>query len=227
MKSSAAQAAAEAEAQQPQTGDAYELMFAALVEDRRRLKDIQSIERKIELKAELLPNYESYVLGVLEEGSGAQDDVLMTVMIWCLDVGRIDLALNIGEYAMEHELKSPEAYQREVPSILVEELADHYLRNERYRPKFENGDLIVPDEDSWQDEINQVIQHLKVVDRITEHADMHDQIRAKHQKALGWAYSLTGQFDAALESLNRALQLDKNAGVKKDIERLQKLRSSS
>ncbi|MGM0563691.1 MAG: phage terminase small subunit [Pseudomonadota bacterium] len=223
-------AAAEADAQEPQTGDAYELMFAALVEDRRRLKDIQSIERKIEVKRELLPNYEDYVSGVLEDGAGAQDDVVMTVMIWCLDVGNIQRALQIGEYAMQHDLKSPEAYQRETASVLVEELSDHYLRNERYRPKWEQGAIVLPEnegEDAWAEEMNQVIQHLQCVDRITEHSDMHDQIRAKHQKALGWAYALTGQLDAATETLNRALQLDKNVGVKKDIERLQKLRPSS
>ncbi len=76
---SAAQAAADA-GEAPMQGEAFELMQAALFEDYRRLKATQSIERKIEIKREILPHYADYIAGVLEAGQGAQDDVLMRIM---------------------------------------------------------------------------------------------------------------------------------------------------
>src|SRR5690625_1567311 len=93
LKATAAAQAAEAEQHQPQTGDAYEIMKATLIEDRRRLHDVHSVERKVELKRELLPQYQEYVEGVLEAGQGAQDDVLATLMVWHLDVGNLQQAV--------------------------------------------------------------------------------------------------------------------------------------
>ena len=40
------------------TGNAYDLMLYKLADDRRRLKSIQSVERKIEVKTTLLPDYD-------------------------------------------------------------------------------------------------------------------------------------------------------------------------
>ena len=57
-------------------GSAYELMLYKMADDRRRLKQIQSIQRKIEVKATMLPEYRDWVDGVLASGKGAQDDVL-------------------------------------------------------------------------------------------------------------------------------------------------------
>ena len=45
----AAAASAAAEAGEPINASAYELMLARLYEDKRRLKEVQSIERKIEI----------------------------------------------------------------------------------------------------------------------------------------------------------------------------------
>ena len=77
---SVALAAADA-GEAPMQGEAYELMQAALFEDYRLLKSTQSMERKAEIKREILPKYADYVDGALEAGQGAQDDVLMTVML--------------------------------------------------------------------------------------------------------------------------------------------------
>lgn len=56
----AAMAAAQSDPGESLAGNtAYELMLAKLDADRRRLKDIQSIERKIEVKREILPEYEN------------------------------------------------------------------------------------------------------------------------------------------------------------------------
>src|SRR5690554_3434842 len=104
QRATAAKAAGLAEPGRPQTGEQYELFAAALWEARRTLKGIKSVESKIAKKRELLPDFAPYVDGVLTAGSGAQDDVLVTVMLWRLDVGDIVGALPIAEYAIKHGL---------------------------------------------------------------------------------------------------------------------------
>jgi hypothetical protein len=200
----AAQAAAAAGPAAAMVGDAHQLMLAALIEDRRRLKDIQSIERKIEVKRELLPNYAAYVSGVLESGQGAEDEVLMTVMIWSFDTGELAAGLQIAEYAMRHELNPPDRYERSTPAIVAEEVATEALRQ-------------LADENA---DVDALLAALERTETLTREADMHDQIRAKLHKASGYAFRAAGLGAAALDHLKRALELDERIGVKKDIERL-------
>ena len=67
----------------------YEQMLVKLAADQRTLKAIYSKELKAAKKRELLPFWLPWVNGVLEQGKGAQDDILMTVMLWRLDTGDI------------------------------------------------------------------------------------------------------------------------------------------
>src|SRR5690349_3085935 len=91
----AAAASASPAAKIPETGPvatAYELMRAKLGQDLAQLREIQSIEKKIECKRTLLPSYDPWIEGVLtaaeQEGSrGVQDEVLVQIMIWRIDVG--------------------------------------------------------------------------------------------------------------------------------------------
>lgn len=186
-------------------GDAYELHKAAIVEDIRRLSDIQSIERKIEAKRELLPNYESYVQGVLEGGKGQQDDVLMTLMVWYLDVGDLKTGLDIAEYAVNHELETPDRYDRKTANLVAEEVADFAL-------KLQDGD----------ESKAQVLEQLHRTVEYFADADMHDQVKAKLFKALGYLERDSGDKETALLSLKRALELNDRIGVKKDIQALEK-----
>ncbi len=186
-------------------GDAYELHKAAIVEDIRRLSDIQSIERKIEAKRELLPNYESYVQGVLEGGKGQQDDVLMTLMVWYLDVGDLKTGLDIAEYAVNHELETPDRYDRKTANLVAEEVADFAL-------KLQDGD----------ESKGQVLEQLHRTVEYFADADMHDQVKAKLFKALGYLERDAGDKETALLSLKRALELNDRIGVKKDIQALEK-----
>ena len=78
-------------------GSAYELIMAKLHSDVQRLKQIQSIELKIKAKKEILPDYQPWIDGVLESGKGAQDAVLMTILVWHIDVGNYDEAFRIAE----------------------------------------------------------------------------------------------------------------------------------
>lgn len=180
----------------------YELMLAKLATDRRRLKEVQSIERKAAVKREVLPEYDAYVAGALAGGRGAQDDVLVTVMVWRIDVGDYAGALAIAVYALEHRLTLPDQYERKLATVIAEEFAEAAL----IALKAEGGKF----------DVDQLLQ----VSTLTDAADMPDQVRAKLYKAIG--YALQDDPAAALPHLRRAVELDDRVGAKKDIERLEK-----
>jgi hypothetical protein len=180
----------------------YELMLAKLAQDKRRLKELQSVERKIEVKRTLLPDYAPWVEGVLSAGRGAQDDVLMTVLVWRIDVGDFAGALAIARYALHFGLQLPDQYQRTLPCLLAEEVADTAL-------KATDAGLPVD-----LDSLDQVAQ-------LTADEDMPDEVRAKLYKAGGYAMRDTDK-PTALRLLQRALQLHDKVGVKKDIEHLER-----
>lgn len=195
-------AAVEHGAPDPAAASQYELMLHKLAEDKRRLKDIKAVERKIAVKAELLPEYLPWVEGALEAGSGRQDDVLMTVFVWAIDIGQFPLALRICAYAIEHGLTMPDQYQRDVPSVMAEELADGAIK------------AIEAEQTADLASIEQTLA-------LVAGQDMHDPILAKLYKAYGYALRQAGRLVEAQQALQRALQLFDKVGVKKDIERLE------
>lgn len=199
---SAAQAAASAAPGESLAGASrYELMLSKLAIDRHRLKSVQSIERKIAVKREVLPEYADYVAGALEGGRGGQDDVLVTVMVWRIDVGDYAGALEIAAYALKHGLTLPDQYDRTLATVIAEEFAESALIVLKAEGKFD-------------------VDQLQQVAELTESYDMPDQARAKLYKALG--YAVQSDPAAALPYLRRALALFDRVGVKKDIERLEK-----
>lgn len=180
---------------------AYEQMLVKLAADRRTLKEIHSNERKAEKKRDLLPFYLPWVTGVLENGTGAQDDILVTVMLWRLDAGDITGALEIARYALRYKLAMPEKHSRTVPYMLAEEVALAALRARDAGLPVSAAILL--------DAIN-----------LTSQADMPDEVRARLHKVAGLTLRDAGQLPDAMTHLQRANQLDRNAGVRKDIERL-------
>lgn len=208
-----AQAAQRQSSDAPVRADAtaYELMLAKLAQDRRRLHDLQSIERRAEVKRELLPDYEAWVGGALEGDHGVQDDVLMTVMVWRIDVGDLFGALKIAAYAIKHKLAMPDQYKRSTGCLIAEEFADYALRIGAIAPEI-----------TWQ---------LQAADELTVNEDMPDQVRAKLLKAIGYGLQQSadaypdqrlGILQQSLDALKRAFGLHDKVGVKKDIERLER-----
>lgn len=106
-KRAAAEAAAVAPLALMEGATHYEVMLAKLQQDQFRLKQVQSTQRKAVVKASMLGEYVPYVEGVLSAGQGAQDDVLVTIMIWRLDAGDFAGGLDIAAYVLEHGLKTP------------------------------------------------------------------------------------------------------------------------
>ncbi|CAI1614295.1 terminase endonuclease subunit [Serratia entomophila] len=181
----------------------YELMMLKLSEDKRKLKQVRSQERKAELKRQLLPDYVPWVAGVLAEGNGAQDAILMTVMIWRLDTGDIPGALDIARYALRYKLAPPVKFTRSTPYLIAEDVAESATR------AHEAGEAVN-------------IDHLTQTMELTDAEDMPDQVRAKLHKITGYVLRETGRVELALNHLKRALQLHNGCGVKKDIERLER-----
>lgn len=200
MRVSASQAAQREQAPL-RHASAYEQMLVKLAEDRRTLKNIRSNERKAEKKRELLPFYAPWVAGVLADGRGAQDDIVMTVMLWRLDAGDIAGALEIAPYALKYGLTSD--HRRTTPYMLVEEVA---LAAQRLRDTGEPVDLAL----------------LLTTIRLTDGADVPDMVRARLHKVTGLTLRDAGQNADALAQFQRAMQLDRNAGVRKEIERLER-----
>jgi len=191
----------------------YEQMLAQLRQVQIQLKFLQSLERKIERKRQLLPQFAPYIDGVLAGDSGQADEVLTTVMVWRLDIGDLTGALPLIDYALRHHLRLPERYKRSLPTVVVEEAAELALRD------LANGQMI----DS---------PALYRIYALTQVEDMPDVVRAKLHKALGLAHAQpvdtddqiapTQRLQAALHHLRRASSLDARSGVKKEIERLQR-----
>ena len=189
----------------------YELVLAQLDEHRRQLKQIQSIANKAEAKARFLPEYVPYVAGALQADRGGQDDVLMTVMVWRLDVGDYTGALHLAEYGLRHGLVMPDQYKRDLPTLIAEELAEAAFKSRAGGNAFDTGILLAG------------LQ-------LTTDRDMPDAVRAKLHKAI--AYTLRDHADLQSEPvgieqlqsirshLATALELHSGSGVKKDIERM-------
>lgn len=195
----------------------YELMLSKLATDRRRLKELQSQERKIEVKREVLPEYADYIAGVLEGGKGAQDDVLTTVMLWRVDAGDYPGALDIARYALEYGLKMPDQFERSLACVMAEEISEAAL-------------AALADGSAFSAEM------LAQVGELTDKHDMPDQVRAKLCKAYGRAL-LVGAGDpsgedrwkheTALTALKRAVELHDRVGCKPDIAALEKALAAS
>ena len=195
------QALASAE-QAPEHASGYELMLAKLATDKRRLKLIQSVEQKIAVKRELLPDYQPWVQGILTADSQQQDDVFMTVLLWTLDTGDFPAAYPMAEHAIRHCWVTPDQYQRQTACMIAEEVANTSLK------QLSAGTFTA-------------IDSLQAFNELLTGQDMPDQVRARLHKALGWALT-ESQPQNAMTHYQRALQLDENAGVKKLIEQLER-----
>ena len=71
-----------------------------LTHDLRRLKEIKSIKAKILAKVEMLPEYRAWCDGLLtaahDAGAGVAEEVLPTIMVWCIDTGDWTRALELA-----------------------------------------------------------------------------------------------------------------------------------
>lgn len=194
----AEKAALDAGAAGTMDGPLYDQMLILLAAHMRELKQIQSARAKEARKADMLPEYNAYVDGVLAADSGVQDDVVMTVAVWALDAGDYDRALQVADYGLRHGLALPDRFRRDLPTFLAEEMADAALAGEGV-----------------------TLDHLDRTQDLTADHDKPDEVTARLHKALGAACEDTDPAKA-LDHYDQALKLDPGAGVKTAIKRVTK-----
>lgn len=189
---------------------AHEQILHRLRMDQSALRKVQSDQAKAAMKRQLLPNYEGWIEGTLAGGSGRQDEVITTLMVWAVDAGDYALAVRIGRYVVSHNLLMPDRFNRTPATVLVDEICDPIL-------------VQVKADDST--DITPYLAVLDDVEEITANSDMPDVVRAKLCKARAFALrsGTAEEQETALSLLRKALTLDAGAGVKKEIERLARL----
>jgi len=180
----------------------YGQMLMKLRGDRQILKSIYSVEDKARRKRDMLPAYAPWIDGVLASDAGNQDDVLMTMLQWSLDAGDIRGTFDMARYALKHGLSVPNN-KRPTPYLFAEDVALAAMRARSAGQAVSVDDL------------------LTVIDMTLPH-DMPDPVRARLHKITGLVLRDNGQPEQALIQLKRAMQLDSVAGVKKDIEQLER-----
>lgn len=193
-----------------QGGSAYEQQLYRLRIDQRRLSQFQSHATRAEMKREMLPAYDGWLDGVLTANSGQSDEVVTTCMVWSVDAGLYRDALRLAEYVIGHNLPMADKYQRTAACFVVDQLSEAALLN--FKIASTNNPAI---------EIDILLR----LQELTADKDMPDEARAKLLKAIGYTLrQSTNQADqaSALIWLQRALAAHKDAGVKKDIEVLER-----
>jgi hypothetical protein len=183
---------------------AYRMLQLKLREDKQALKSKQSIQAKIELKRELVGHYDEWINASLNAGTGDQDNLLTTLMLWHIDIGGFERALDIAEYAMKHKITMPDAHQRTLATVVAEEIA-------------ETAKKLATSDEITDEQIAQVLR----ASNITAEADMPDQVRAKLARQVGELTEPTNPV-FALDNFQTALKFDENSGVKGSIKRLEK-----
>lgn len=200
-------------------GEAARLLVQ-LQDDRRRLKLLQSTERKIELKRELLPTYAGWCQGVMAGGRGERgplDEIFTTVLVWTIDVGDFIAALPMAEHVLVYDLAMPPQITRTAATFVVEEIAEAAVR--AYDA---GGDAAAAFPAAVLPMVQDLIETLD--------SDIPDPVQAKLHKALGRAImagaspddgdDLKARQAQTLACYLRALELDEKVGVKKDVEKL-------
>ena len=206
MTSPAERWLAEARAKQQASTDQLttnERLIMQWIEHRRDLSTIQSRQGKIERKATYLPIYEGFLSGALANTAAlAEKDAQMfvEVLVWHIDCARFEQALPLAQYAIERKLAPPDRYQRQLPVIIADEIADTALH-----PDANTNHLILA-------------EYLDLLDD----CDMPDVVRAKLYKAHGNALARAEMPGEAVHAYKQALSFDDKCGVKKDIERLER-----
>ena len=206
MTSPAEQWLAEARAKQQATTDQLtttERLVMQWIEHRRELSTIQSRQAKIERKGTFLPIYQGFLDGALSATATlAEKDAQMfvEVLVWHIDCALFEPALSLARYAIERKLAPPDRYQRQLPVIIADEIADTALH-----PDATTEQLVLA-------------EYLDLLDD----CDIPDIVRAKLYKAHGNALVRAELPGAAVHAYRQALSFDDKCGVKKDIERLER-----
>lgn len=168
-----------------------ELVSNALGEDLKALKDVKSIERKVQLKREdLVPKYAGYVARL--RADNVRHEMLAQYMVWLFDIEDIEAAMDLGFHCLDAGIPLPERFKRDVPTYLADavlEWAERQYEAERTaEPYFTNLFEFVRGDhaDPW---------------------DLPDKLRAKYYRLHGLFKERGGDFAGAVASLEKAMAM--------------------
>lgn len=187
-----------------------------LIDHQATLKATKSQETKIAIKREFAPLYAAWIKGVLEADAAPQSEqaaeLIATMMIWAIDCDEYHDALPLVEFVLKHKVPMPARFDRDVATFVTDQVSEAAIAAyEKAEPGVEAFSLEI----------------LGRVEDLVADADMHDQVKAKLQKAIARALASDAgdesrvRQEETLKRYQRALELNPAAGVKKDIERLQ------
>ena len=189
-------------------GQEYAVLRAVLHDNLRKLQDVESHEARIPMKESFMLEFVPWVEGVVKADKPVQDEVLMTNLVWAIDCGKFEYALDLARFALKHGLALPERYNRTTACFLREDIAEVALAQPGAVPH----------------------EVLVEIDQLTAAADMPDAAKAKLDKALGRSWLARAEdFDPSDETgpaggaaafaseglahLQRAVKLNANVGV--------------
>lgn len=199
----------------------YQSLLVQLHEDLRQLHEIPSTEARAAEKERMIVDYLDWCQGALaiEEGAAApQDEIVVTCLIWAIDIRRWPLALDLADHVIRHNLQLPERFHRSPRALLWSELADFAVANPGEVP-------------------HEIL--LRAAPGDDPASDVKDETVARMHRAIGESWALQAEnfdaaadsapaggkpamVDAALTSLRRARQLNVKVGVTKQIEQLER-----
>lgn len=204
-------------AQQPATAIAAaplpldRAMRYKLGSDRARLKKIASMQRKAEVKTEILPDYLPYVEGQMAAGLG--DEVLTQVMIWAFDANELVTFADLARYALDNGVALPSEFARPLGAWLAESTAKLVMRV---------VDGSINAEALGDDKLTALQELVLWLERETAQIDMHDEVRAKLCRACG-EILLAESPEQSLAYFENALRLDPHIRVKTRLKELKTL----
>lgn len=208
FQAAAARAAAVAETGSVEELGTYHALLKQLHGDKALLKSISGITDKVAAKSGMLAAYQNWLDGVAAAGKVAESDKITPVLlVWLIDVGRLDDAMPIAQIAMTAGMESADEYQRTMPEIIIEQMAEQISRG----AEISDGavDMLV----YWACDKNAGGLHTH---------DMPDQIRAKLLKAVAEKHEAAERLQDALDCYRQALKYNDKAGVKNRIAALEK-----
>lgn len=185
----------------------YDQMLLRINQIKAELKGIQSRAAKTVRKREVLPDFEAYVAGALTPEATRQDDVLMTLLIWLIDVGDFAKALPIAAHAIAHDWQMPQNFKRDVKNFVAEDISEWVNAN---LTKLDNSDREALNFD------------LEGYEKCFANQDLVDEVMAKFYKARGQVSESLGDVGAASSSYEWAFARDPKCGVKTRIKKLKK-----
>ncbi|MGJ8526868.1 hypothetical protein LMG33818_002631 [Halomonadaceae bacterium LMG 33818] len=176
-------------------GGVLDEMHEQFFNDKRLLKAIRSVKEKEDAKRLLLPKYASYIESVMAHDSGEPDSLFSTLIVWTLDAGDIDKALDMAQYALRHQLESPDAHQRTIAEFITEDTIEKLTDI--------NGDIDVSARPMLE-RLHSMMAQQSIV----------DPVRAKLEKALGVVALADDEPGTAYGHFTQALAFNPKSGCK-------------